>query len=243
MPHLLKWCASPAHVFLLCLPASLPACHAHRRPARHISSNLRTDAAHTQMVCVHAVMASKSPALVASPPPSAAAPLHMLRAAALSTLSAALGGDDLAAEYVLLASLSRVAGRVDGAVLGTVPLALTSVPTPGQAGARPGSGRAGVALSAALAALHPLTRRLLLTVEAANAGGWAPARKAGALRVSQSPLAVPPGTVLLVDETELAAGKFDEAGYKNLQALAGVLAAQQLRCGGCAGGAAAEMWR
>lgn len=65
-----------------------------------------------QMVRVHAILVSTQPALVepAAQEP-APPPVQQLREAALQLLAGALGGDVLAAEYLLLLSLQRVTTR------------------------------------------------------------------------------------------------------------------------------------
>ena len=50
------------------------------------------------------------------------------RAMALGALTSALGGDELAAEYVLLAACAKVVARVDGLPLGCLPLHLALPP-------------------------------------------------------------------------------------------------------------------
>ncbi len=57
-------------------------------------------------------------------------------------------------------------------------------------------------------------------------GHWTPTRGAGEARLSRSPLQLPPGTLLLVDETGLREGTLDEKGTASLATLAKVLAEQ-----------------
>jgi hypothetical protein len=95
------------------------------------------------------------------------------------------------------------------------------------------SSAAGAALQAACAALFPKVAYLPLSVAAANEGrGWMPSRDASSGRVHRSPLQLSPGTLLLVDELTLGAGKLGEAGVRSLQALH-ALVQDQVRLYGC----------
>ena len=66
-----------------------------------------------QMVRVHAILVNAQPALVepAAQQLVPSPPVQQLREAALQLLAGALGGDVLAAEYLLLLSLERVTTR------------------------------------------------------------------------------------------------------------------------------------
>ena len=57
-------------------------------------------------------------------------------------------------------------------------------------------------------------------------GRWAPRRAPGEPRVGRSPLQLPPGTTLIVDETLLLEGKLDASGTASLAALQRVLMQQ-----------------
>lgn len=86
------------------------------------------------------------------------------REVAVRTLADALGGDELAAEYLLLLSLERVTSRASDLPLGIAPMNLTGCPLVAQG---PGGGPGGVqvkvssfalALNLALSSLLPLTK-------------------------------------------------------------------------------------
>ncbi|KAG1662753.1 hypothetical protein FOA52_006778 [Chlamydomonas sp. UWO 241] len=181
-----------------------------------------------KMISVHALLVTRSPDLVSLPSRlPTAEKLAPLRARAVATLARALGGDVLAAEYVLLSAMQRVTARTADTAMGVAPLSLTHCPAPAPGAKSPGP--LGPALRTALASLVPLTSSLDLTVEAANVGGWTPCRAPGAPRVSRSPLQLPPGCLLVVDETGLSEGTLLEAGTASMRALGGVLSEQLLR--------------
>ncbi|CAM9790171.1 unnamed protein product [Phaeothamnion confervicola] len=102
-------------------------CLAHRRIAA--VAPLPVDAASPRAILLNAAAAVAAPAAVsgaaATPSGSLAAFAGRARAAAVARLSAALGGDDLAAEYVLLALLSRAYARTPMLALGCLSVALT----------------------------------------------------------------------------------------------------------------------
>ena len=198
----------------------------------------------SQALRLHAVLARR--AAPREPPPRApcslkpeelAASVAPLREAALRALSSALGGDALAAEYVLAACLGCVHKRVDGAPHGHVHVNLAvaaddaeGASNGGEGGAQGAGGPSPVvaALRAVLASLLPVVRALPLTLRAVNAGGWAPRKDHESGRLARGALQLPPGSLLLLDETAMAAGEIGEAGVRSLQALGRVLTDQQL---------------
>ncbi|KAF8065729.1 alpha-mannosidase [Scenedesmus sp. PABB004] len=174
-----------------------------------------------------------------------AAQLPALRAAALSLLAAPLAGDELAAEYLLLASLGQararggrggarllplpraVVDREAGGATGLLPLNLTHVP------ASAGSSKACQlvpGLAAALGCLLPHVSLLPLSTASLNARRWYPQQHGDSGRLFRGALQLPDSAVLLLDETGMAAGQLSDAGVKNLQALRSVLEQQQLPC-------------
>lgn len=119
-----------------------------------------------------------------------------------------LGGDALAAEYLLLALVSRVAARKDAVVVGKFGLSMT--------GATP---ELVPLVAQAVASVCTKTCTLPLTVSSLNAGPLAPFKDYTHERLVQTPLQVTPGTVLLVDETRLEAGQLGAVGVGNVEAL------------------------
>jgi len=180
-------------------------------------------------------------------PPRSLAPPHpaapAARAAAAGALAAALGGDALAAEYLLLQLVSRAraadvggAGGVRAGLASLAPgvLALNLCGCPTAEPAAPG-GAASSALSpfaarlaATLAALAPRCIALPVTVPALNAppaGRFRPAACPATDRLRpRAPLQVAPATQVLLDETALAPGKLTPAGLDNARALQELLA-------------------
>ena len=169
----------------------------------------------------------------AAPPPAAAAAAAATEAAqlpgravdacvrgsVLAYLARPLGGDMLAAEYVLLALLARVTARHDGVNVGQLGVALTGV--------------APAAAARVVRALRALCARVVcvpLTVAALNTGGpLAPYKDYACERLVQTPLQLAAGTVVVVDETRLAPGTLTPAGTRNLQHLRELAQAQRVR--------------
>lgn len=58
---------------------------------------------------------------------------------------------------------------------------------------------------------------LPLEVSALNAARWTPSRSNGSSRLSHTRLQLAPGTLVVLDETVLAAGQLHETGIGNLQ--------------------------
>lgn len=114
--------------------------------------------------------------------------------------------------------------------MGIAPISLTKCPGPipdaGAPSNQPTSSPFAEALQLALSSLLPLTARLPLSIPELNRSLWAPRRAPGEARVAQSPLQLPPGTLLIVDETVLREGQLTEVGTGSLGALQKVLLEQ-----------------
>lgn len=184
-----------------------------------------------------------------SPVPGHAAPaVSELRAQApalrqqvLRVLTAALGGDALAAEYTLLQLLSSVHKRVGTEAVGRHTLNLSGCPPfechesrqlaqQANAGniaqieeqlarleARPSP--FGAALASVLAELAPRVRALGLGNRALNYCSWAPRKDHSTNRMLPSVLQLAEGTQLLLDETALAAGQLGQSGVINMHVM------------------------
>ena len=150
-------------------------------------------------------------------PASPGASTDTARATALRWFTAACGGDALAAEYLLLWSISSVAARpADDVCVGKLSLGLC--------GAAPATSRTlREVLPLLLARFHAVDPSSL------NARKLWPAKDATANRLRASRLQTAAGTHVLVDETVLEPGaSFDETGVANVRALERLSRAQVL---------------
>lgn len=181
---------------------------------------------------LHAILLKKEDSVY---PPLAlghavAAEMHAVRARTLGFLSMILGGDDVAAEYLLLQLVSRVHVRSkdsEGGALGTLPLNLTNCPSAEGTPAGAAS-PLGEAIAAALAALAPRCVTLPLSIDALNSAPWWPRRLQEDLRLTTGKLQLAPGTQLVADETVTAAGSLNEVGLRNLGVLQGIMQNQKV---------------
>ncbi len=140
------------------------------------------------MVRVHAISIKKLPSNSVEAPSLSQQLLPQHRQAAVRLLADALGGDVLAAEYLLLQSLERVTARTaEAAPMGIFPLGITNCPAPAAASpameAIPEEGGAAPAAAAGdapdfarclhmtLASLLPLTAYLPLNIQECNQVG------------------------------------------------------------------------
>ncbi|KAL6782238.1 hypothetical protein ACKKBG_A06055 [Auxenochlorella protothecoides x Auxenochlorella symbiontica] len=164
-----------------------------------------------------AILPGPSPAPPPAPlPPSAIAEARLRT---IGLLSLVLGGDDLAAEYLLLQLVGRVhARREDAGVIGTGSLNLTGCPA-GQASGPASLSSLGQALALALQALMPRSVSLGLTTSQLTARPWWPRRDQNTQRLLEGRLQMAKGTQVLLDETVMSAGTLNEVGVRNLQAV------------------------
>eukprot|EP00899_Mesostigma_viride_P012749 jgi/Mesvir1/21475/Mv03928-RA.4 len=148
-----------------------------------------------------------------------------LRSQVLAFLTAVCGGDQLAAEYLLLVLVSRVYGRADPIPLGSLPLNLVLKPerlgpcSPSDMARR---------IETAVAALRPLTARLPLSLGTLNAAPLCPYKDYTSDRLVARPLQLADGTLLCVDEIAMSAGKLEPTGVSNLQMLKELVTGQKL---------------
>ena len=157
---------------------------------------------------------------------AAKAGLPQMRHAVLLGLAAALGGDQLAAEHVLLAVLSRTLSRHGDAPVGKMHLHISGCPPPSEGAA---ASPVASALHGALSALLPVCCALPLTTQALNAGGLVPTKDHDANCIWPAALQLPNGAVLLMDEAMLAPGQLTESGVKSLGALRALAESQLLQ--------------
>ena len=142
-----------------------------------------------------------------------------IRTAVIQHLAVPLGGDVLAAEYVLAAIVSRVHTRTDSLALGKLSVTLMGVP---EGGDLPRN------LAAAIADIAPCVAHLPLSIAGLNARSWTPKKDYGVNRLRSGPLQLAPGTVAVLDETALTSGQLRETGVRNVQALKQLVQLQEL---------------
>eukprot|EP00850_Spirogloea_muscicola_P020123 SM000207S06198 [mRNA] locus=s207:93308:96925:- [translate_table: standard] len=141
----------------------------------------------------------------------------VLRASLLAALAGVLGGDRLAAEYLLLHLLSRVHTRTELAALGKLSLNLVGC----AAAAPPAAAAAALAapLAAAIAQLVPRSHLLPLSLDLLNGRSLAPYKNYAANRLETGQLQLAEGTELVIDELALQSGRVGASGVRNLEAL------------------------
>ena len=133
------------------------------------------------------------------------------RAVLLVHLTAALGGDATAAEYLLLALLSRVVSRTETVLLGYFPLVIS--------GLQQNDGHKIGRLQHILSRFVPRCVTFGADIDTLNRTTVQPQKDYDLNRITPSPLQVGSGTVLLVDETKLEEGKLTENGVRSASAL------------------------
>mmetsp|Transcript_86205 Transcript_86205/g.200451 ORF Transcript_86205/g.200451 Transcript_86205/m.200451 type:complete len:637 (+) Transcript_86205:84-1994(+) len=146
--------------------------------------------------------------------------LAAARATALEQLKLQLGGDELAAHYVLMQLVSRAFGKHGDQVLGSWALNLTAWPDGVSAGS----------LGEALAELVPRSVCLSLTAETLGSQRWRPRKDFVANRLVAGQLQLAPGSVLLLDETAMAESEVSAEGVKALSAINALVMDQVLTC-------------
>ncbi|KAA6418765.1 MAG: E2F target 1 [Trebouxia sp. A1-2] len=156
---------------------------------------------------------------------------QQLRAQAIDVLAAPLGGDTLAAEYLLLQLVSRIHHRVPSQALGVLSLNLITPAkdaTPPTTAKGPDSADAGAAPEAATAASHAFGAHLSPLGAAMKAAIASLVPACVALPLTVTMLA--PRTQLLLDETDMQQGQLTDVGCKNVIALGTLMASQVLDC-------------
>ncbi|KAJ1780275.1 hypothetical protein LPJ77_000506 [Coemansia sp. RSA 2523] len=182
----------------------------------------------TAWPCIHAIYHSEvhvddvASALPALQPEDFAA----RRAMCVEYVTSVLGGDDLAAQYVLLHLLSRTV-RVQDAKVGKLSLNLVNVP----ASALPNttfafSNPASRWIGDSVSQLVPYSVRVPFDLKLLNKSSFVPNAEQGDLRAGVLQLAA--GTALVCDETCLNEGTLDERGVRNLHAVQTAILSQSV---------------
>ncbi|CAI5485281.1 unnamed protein product [Closterium sp. Naga37s-1] len=188
----------------------------------------------SQVLRLHCLTWRKLPDLFQPATEPTVAAAAGIRAVLLSRLAAALGGDRLAAEYLLLHLLSRVHTRIEPMPLGKLSLNLSGFPEPSSASTPsptppplssfPPSLSQAVspslsALTSSLQTLLPATHTLPLSLDNLNSRRLTPHKDYTSDRLVSGVLQLPAGTHLTLDETALKPGRVTALGSQNLQAL------------------------
>ena len=141
------------------------------------------------------------------------------RNAVFELLRVTLGGDSVAAEFLLLQLLSRVQRRTGEMTLGCHSLNLAGCES---------TAPLLETLLYVLQALCPRTIAVPMTLESFNEGKWTPKKNYDTGRLEPGILQVADGTQMLLDETQMQAGNLGESGLRGLEALKLVMETQQL---------------
>jgi len=142
------------------------------------------------------------------------------RNAAIAQLTRHLGGDALAAEYLLMLLVSRCFGCHGGQSLGNWALNITNwlkdVPV--------------TSLNDAVSELVPRSACLEVSTETLASRRWRPCKDFEANRLVAAQLQLAPGTLLVLDETCLSEGTLSAEGVKALTAIGSLVTEQKLTC-------------
>ncbi len=189
------------------------------QPRLHVITHRKLDDVHSPLL--PAAGSADEAAAIAT----ARSGLPGLRGSLVRSLASTLGGDELAAELVLLSVLSRIVGRHGEAPVGKLHLNLTGCPPP-QPGAR--SSPVASALAAALSELLPTLATQPISPAHLNDSLLTPTKDAEANCIWPALLQLPHGATLLLDEAMMAEGKLHDRGVRNVRALATALEVQKV---------------
>ncbi|KAI9310838.1 putative alanine racemase-domain-containing protein [Dichotomocladium elegans] len=155
-------------------------------------------------------------------------PHHDIRAKLIEYLSAGLGGDKLAAEFVLLMLVSRVTNKNRGVKVGHFTLNLTNFPDCSEklTSLYEPSNKATRVIFGVLENIVHHCVVLPLSIDLLNKTEFMPRSVNESLHSGILQLST--GTLLLVDETALTEGKLVDKGVRNIQALSNVINHQSL---------------
>lgn len=151
---------------------------------------------------------------------SAPGAVAAVREAALAQLRPTLGGDALAAEYALLALLSRSFARQGEQLLGAWSLNFTHWPQDMEV----------AAFAAAASELVPRCVCLDVSCESLGRKKWKPTKDYAANRLVASQLQLAAGTLLVLDETVLGEGRLMPAGVTAIKTIGQLVTERTLAC-------------
>ena len=153
--------------------------------------------------------------------------LHATRDALVEYLSRPLGGDMLAAKYMLLTITARMFHRLaDDTPLGLMALNLSGLPQSAITGDVSPFGRS---LTRAIEAICPRVAALPFTLPMLSEKRWRPYSCPEAERIHAGMLQLTPGTVLILDETGMKEGNLNEVAYAEFAAVEHLTKTQMLK--------------
>lgn len=135
--------------------------------------------------------------------------------------AASLGGDAQAGEWALLAAISRVHKRVGAE---KTPVGKFSV---GFSGLPAGKG-GGKGLAEAMGSVLPAVSYLPMSIQGFNKALMYPKKDNDTEQLSTGCLQLPASTRLVIDETCMSAGMFNDKGVKNLKAVEALITRQNV---------------
>ncbi|KAJ2753319.1 hypothetical protein IWQ56_006626, partial [Coemansia nantahalensis] len=197
----------------------------------HNSKAKDADGERAAWPCIHAIYWSEAAPgrLVPGVPAPVCGEYADRRAMCLAHLASILGGDELAAQYLLLHLLSRTV-CVQDAKVGKFSLNLVGMPAQAKAPAEPArfalSGPAARRIGDAVAQLVPLSVEVPFELALLNRAAFAPSAEQGDLQAGVLQLAS--GTEVVCDETCLHEGTLGERGVRNLHALQTAILSQSV---------------
>ncbi|KAJ1736156.1 hypothetical protein LPJ61_000115 [Coemansia biformis] len=181
--------------------------------------------------CIHAIyhVGLSSGGLVPGARVPACGEYAGLRDMCQAHLASVLGGDDLAAQYLLLHLLSRTV-RVQDAKVGKFSLNLIGIPAQDKAPTEPArfafSSPASRWIGDAIAQLVPRSVEIPFDLKLLNRAAFVPSAEQGDLQAGV--LQLPADTEVICDETCLHEGTLDEGGVRNLHALQTAILSQSI---------------
>ncbi|WCJ20040.1 Mini-chromosome maintenance complex-binding protein [Euphorbia peplus] len=143
-----------------------------------------------------------------------------MRESLLRNLTAILGNDTLASEFVLLHLLSKVHARADNVAVGKLSLNLICLN-------QESVSIFGTQLGIAIKDLLPFTTSIPLTVEYLNTNSLAPKKDYETNRLVTGALQLAEGSHLIVDETQLESGTLNSIGVENTRLLKDLITYQK----------------
>lgn len=146
--------------------------------------------------------------------------LAAIRSKAVEHLTSCLGGDTLAAQYVLMLLVSRSFAKHGEQSLGIWSLNLGCWPEGLDTGK----------LKDAIARMVPRVACYDITAETLNTQRWRPVKDFAANRLLASQLQLAAGTAVIFDETRMTEGQLVDAGVRNVHAIRSLVNEQQLVC-------------